>query len=227
MTALEHRVVSAPGVPALRFGVRQADALPFAAVPTLRFGLGIEAEGGQEIRSILLDVQVQIAARRRGYAHDEQERLLELFGLPERWGTTLRTLAWVRTTLVVPAFTGSTVADLHVPCTYDLEVIAARYFAALEGGSVPLELLFSGSVFFLGSSGALQAVRLGSEHETEYDLPVRVWRQTMQQHFRDSAWVRLGHEPFRALCAYKARHAYQSWDAAIESLLGAEAGHDR
>ncbi|MCA1683039.1 MAG: DUF6084 family protein [Actinobacteria bacterium] len=207
-------------VPELSFGVEAASPLEYAATPTLKFALRIDALSGQPIRSILLDVQIQIAARQRGYEADVQEGLLELFGLPERWGATLRTLPWLRTTVVVPPFSQTTRVDLLVPCTYDLEVTATRYFAALRDGVVPLELLFSGSVFFSSPEGALQTARIAWDHEVDYRLPVAVWKETMERHFRDSAWLRLGPESFARLRAHKARHAFESWDAAIDSLLG-------
>ena len=80
---------------------------PSATRPRRRsnFALSIERAGGGPVRSILLDTQIQIAARRRPYGEAEQAQLVELFGTPERWGTTLRTLLWTRTTLVVPPFT--------------------------------------------------------------------------------------------------------------------------
>ena len=209
-------------IPELRFAVLEAESVPYAAVPTIRLPLQIEAAGEQSIRSVLLEVQLQIAARARGYSAAEGERLLELFGAPERWGTTLRTLPWTRTTLVVPAFIGTTVVDLLVACSYDLEVTAARYLAALQGGEIPLELLFSGSVFFAGEERALQAARIPWDSEVSYGLPVTVWRQAIDQHFPDSAWLRLSRDAFDRLCGYKARHAFSSWEEAIDSLLGYE-----
>ena len=85
------------------------------------------------MRSILLDTQIQIAARRRPYGEAEQASLVELFGTPERWGTTLRTLLWTRTTLVVPPFTDSAEVTLPVACSYDLEASAASYLSGLAG----------------------------------------------------------------------------------------------
>lgn len=206
-------------IPKLRFAVQGADSLAYAAVPTLSFEVRIDAPGGQPVRSVLLDVQIQIAARARGYEPAAQARLLELFGPVKDWGGSLRTLPWLRTTAVVPAFTDSTVLSLPVPCTYDLEVTAARYLAALDDGFVPLELLFSGTVFFTGPGGALQAARIAWDNEVQYALPVAVWRRTMDRHFPDSAWLRLGSDSFARLCAYKARHAFTSWEQAIEALL--------
>jgi hypothetical protein len=206
-------------IPALRFAVTDAEAVVHSALPTISFRLAIDALGAAAIRSILLDVQIQIAARARGYDDAEQERLLELFGGVERWGTTLRTLPWVRTTAIVPPFNGSTTIALTVPCSYDLEVSGARYLAALATGDVPLEFLFSGSVFFAGAAGMLQTTRISWNHEVSYGLPVAVWRQAIDRHFPGSAWLRLRRESFERLCAYKARHAFTDWDAAVEALL--------
>ena len=218
--AVTPNVVRPPStVPALRFLVEGSGSLEYAAVPTLKFALRIDVDGGGPVRSVLRDVQIQIAARRRGYGAAETLRLLELFGQPERWAATLRTLPWLRTTLVVPPFSDSTVVDLAVPCTYDLEVTAARYFAALEEGVVPLEFLFSGSVFFAAPAGALQVARIAWDDGVDYELPVAVWRGTMESHFRGTAWLRLGHDQVARLSAYKARHAFESWDATIDSLL--------
>jgi hypothetical protein len=207
-------------VPQLRFSVEGCAPLDYAAVPTLTFGLAIEEADGLAVRSVLLDVQIQIAARARRYAEAEQDRLLELFGTTDRWATTLRTLPWVRATVVVPPFTARTTAALHVPCTYDLEVTAARYLAALEDGEVPLELMFSGSVFFASPGGMLQTARIAWDSDVSYAMPVSVWRATMDRHFPGAAWLRLARASFDRLTAYKARHAFTSWDAAIDALLG-------
>ena len=200
----------------LGFSVLGAARVEHTAVPTLRFALGVSSE--TPVRSVLLDVQIQIAARRRGYDASAHERLFELFGPVADWGTTLRTLLWTRTTLVVPAFEDSTVVDLDVPCSYDLEVAASRYLDALSDGDVPLEFLFSGSVFYTGSAGELQTTRLSWESEAGYALPVRVWKETMERYFRGTAWVRLSKESFDRLSAYKSRNALATWDDALERL---------
>lgn len=211
-------------IPELRFEVRGASSVDYAAVPTIAFSLAIEAPSARPIRSLLLDIQIQIAARQRGYTQESQERLLELFGTPDRWRTTLRTLPWTRTTVVVPPFTGATVAEVPIACTYDLEVTAARYLAALGGddGEVPLELLLSGTVFSATETGALQATRIAWDHELAYRMPVAVWRQAMDRHFPNSAWLRLSREQFHRLWEYRSRHALTSWDATLAALLDPE-----
>jgi hypothetical protein len=203
-------------VPQLSFAVEGAARVEHAAVPTVAFALRIESGDDRPVRSVLLDVQVQIAARRRQYDEAARDRLFELFGPVEQWGTSLRTLLWTRATLVVPAFTGSAVAQLPIACSYDLEVTASRYFDALEGGEVPLEFLFSGTVFY---GAPLQAARISWESEAGYRMPVALWRETMDRYFRGTAWLRLPKDSFDRLTAHKSRHALATWEDVVDSLL--------
>jgi hypothetical protein len=209
-------------VPELGFEVRAVRPLAHVAVPTLSFELSVTSLRGHAIRSVLLDVQLQIAARRRSYDDDEQQALAELFGTPDRWGSTLATVPWTRVTAVVPAFEDSAVVQIPVACTYDLEVKESRYLNAVRDGTVPLELLFNGTVFYTGGDGALQTALIGWDKEAEYELPVRAWREAIDLHFPGTAWLRLGRESFDRLTAYRSRRQLTGWDEAIESLLPPE-----
>jgi hypothetical protein len=208
-------------MPDLDFMVEGAEVLEFAAVPSLLFKLRVENLYGEPIRSIALNAQVRIAATQRHYEAAEQERLLEVFGEPSRWGNTLRSLLWTHTVLQVPPFSGSTVVDMPVTCTYDLEVVAAKYFYALEDGEAPLEFLFSGTVFYAGEGGGLQAARISWEKEAEFRLPVRLWKEMMEHYFPNSAWLRLHRDAFDRLYDYKVRRGLPTWEAAVETLLRA------
>jgi hypothetical protein len=208
-------------VPDLDFGIEGAEVLEFAAAPSLLFKLRIDNLEEEPIRSVALNTQIRIAATQRHYETAEQERLLELFGEPHRWGNTLRSLLWTHTVLQVPQFAGSTVIDMPVPCTYDLEVVAAKYFYALEDGEVPLEFLFSGTVYYAGEGGRLQIARISWEKEAEFRLPVRVWKEMMERYFPNSAWIRLHKDAFDQLYDYKVRMGLPTWEAAVEALLRA------
>jgi hypothetical protein len=208
-------------VPDLDFTVEGAEALTFAAVPSILFKLRIENLGEEPIRSVALSTQVRIAATQRHYDATEQEQLLEVFGEPHRWGSTLRSLLWTHTTLQVPPFSESTVVDMPVTCTYDFEVVAAKYFHALEDGEVPLEFLFTGTVFYAGDGGGLQIDRISWEKEAQFRLPVRLWKETMEHYFPNSAWIRLRRDAFDGLYDYKVRKGLPTWEAAVEALLRA------
>jgi hypothetical protein len=215
-------------VPNLDFRVEGAEVPEFAAAPSLIFKLRLENLEEEPIRSVALNTQIRIAATQRHYEAAEQERLLELFGEPHRWKDTLRSLLWTHTVLQVPRFSGSTVVDMPVTCTYDLEVVATKYFFALEDGEVPLEFLFSGTVFYAAEGGRLQTARISWEKEAEFRLPVRLWKEMMERYFPNSAWIRLHRDAFDQLYDYKIRMGLPTWEATVEALLRAsEQGVER
>jgi hypothetical protein len=209
--------IATEAAPELGFLVEDGGVLEHAAVPTLRFALRVESTG--EVRSLSLNVQLRIAATQRAYSDAEEEGLVELFGAPEQWGRSLRSLHWTNIAVHVPAFTGSTLVELPVTCTYDLEVAAAKYLNALEGGEVPLEFLFGGMLFYAGREGRLQVRPIAWSHEAQYRLPASVWREMMDRHFPGSAWLRLERGTFDRLHAYRARRAHLSWEDAVDALL--------
>ena len=208
-------------MPDLEFKLEGVEVADFAAIPSLVFKLRIENLEDEPVRSVALNTQIRIAATGRHYEAAEQERLLELFGEPSRWKDTLRSLLWTHTVLQVPRFSGSTVVDMPVACTYDLEVVAAKYFYALQDGEVPLEFLFSGTIFYAGEDGRLQTTRISWEKEAEFRLPVRLWKEMMDQYFPNSAWVRLRKDVFDQLYDYKVRKGLPTWEATVEALLRA------
>jgi hypothetical protein len=217
-------------VPDLNFTVDRAEPLPYAASPHLVFTLKIsEADADGEptsIPAIALRCQIRIEPTRRRYEPPEQERLLDLFGEPERWGQTLRSMLWTHTSLVVPQFAGSTVVDLPVPCTFDFNVAATKYFDALEDGEVPLCLLFSGTIFY-NDEGYLQVSPISWEKEANYRLPVRVWKAMMDLYYPNSAWLCLGRDAFDRLYQYKRDRGLPTWEQALETLLDVGEGQVR
>jgi hypothetical protein len=210
--------------PELDFAVEEAAAVPYAAAPTLRLSLRVQSGDPRPVHSLLLDVQVRIAARRRSYAEPERERLAELFGRPEQWASAVQSLLWTNATVFVPGFTGTARVDLPLACTYDFEVAAARYLDALDDGEVPLELLFSGTVFHAGEERRLRVARLPLDREASFRLPVSVWREAMDLHFPGAAWLRLSRDSFDRLARYRANNAMPTWEATVERLLEGAGG---
>jgi hypothetical protein len=214
-------VRSVRGIPALDFTVERAGAVEHAAAPTLSLTLRVTNRGDEPIRFVALTTQIRIAATKRGYEPGEKARLVELFGEPYRWPTTVNSVFWTQVTLLIPAFAGEIFVDLPVQCSYDMDVAAAKYFHGVTGGEVPLELLFSGTIFYSGDGGELQTVRIAMDREAAFRLPVSVWKEMMDHYFPDSAWLRLRKDLFDQLREYRASHTLGTWDAAIEALLRA------
>jgi len=182
------------------------------------------AASDEPIHTVVLRCQVQIEATRRSYHESERERLFELFGEPQRWSRTLKSMLWTIASVTVPPFCGETVVDLHVPCTYDFNVAAAKYFHALEEGEVPLTLLFSGTAFYEADDGALQVAQIPWDKEAMYRLPVRVWKEMMEHYYPNSTMLSIHKDVFDRLYRYKMQHGLPTWEQVLERLLPSENG---
>src|SRR6266699_3831000 len=209
-------------MPDLDFEVVGAEAPPFAAVPTLIFKLRIANAIEQEhIHNVILRCQLQLAVTRRRYSPAAQARLLEVFGEPKRWGETLRNFLWTHASTVITAFSGSTIVDLPVQCTYDFEVASTKYFNALDEGDIPLIFLFSGTIFYEGEAGNLQVGQISWSKEASYRLPIALWQEMIEHYYPNSAWVRLRKDVFDQLYQYKATHGLPTWEKVVVHLLQA------
>lgn len=201
----------------LAFRVEGARVDRHCAVPTLMFDLDLEAPG-DPVESLLLRCQIRIEPHKRRYTVDEERRLLELFGETPRWGDTLKPFLWTHVSAVVPGFSGRTSFELAVPCTYDLEVAAAKYMHSLDGGEIPTIFLFSGTVFRRAAAG-MRVEQVPWDKEARLRLPVRVWRELMDAYFPGSGWMRLRKETLDALMLVKARRALATWDDVVVAIL--------
>ena len=206
----------------LIFGCTGVTAERYAATPTLTFSLTITERSGVKVHAIALRCQIRIEPHRRRYSAAEAQRLHDLFGDPSRWAETVKPIQLATVTTMVPTFTAVTETDLQVPCTYDLEVASARYLQGLDDGTIPLLLLFSGTVFVAnGENFTVELVPWSAE--ASYRMPVSIWRELADIHFPNSAWLRCSRGTLDDLSAFKARHALPTWDATLQALL-AQAG---
>jgi hypothetical protein len=206
-------------MPDLDFSVISAQAVTFAASPLLSLKLGIVNRNNEErIQSVALRCQIQIETTKRRYSTAEQAKLFELFGEPERWGRTLTSMLWTHTSTTVPPFDGETVVDLPVPCTFDFNIAATKYFAGLDDGVVPLNLMFSGTVFFDGPSGLL-VEQISWEKEARFSLPVGVWHEMMNHYYPNTAWLCLRRDVFEQLRRYKMDNAIPTWEQVFDNIV--------
>ena len=202
----------------LDFAVTGVDVVPYAASPQLAFHLRVNAGPETTVYTVALRCQIQIEPERRQYRLEEQANLRDLFGEPERWSRTVRALLWTHANAVVPRFTGGTTVDLVVPCTFDFNVGATKYFYGVRDGDVPLCFLFSGTVFY-EDEGSLQVAPVSWDKESKFRLPVATWRTLMDAYYPNSAWLCLQRDAFDKLLDYKVRHGIPTWEQAIERVL--------
>ncbi len=205
------------------FSVVDIFAEPYAATPQLTARLRIEEATGQTIHAIALRCQVRIEPQRRRYEESDESGLRALFGDRDRWVDTLKPFLWMQAGAMVQGFTGITEVDLALPCTYDFEVTGSRYLHAVGDGTIPLVLLFSGTVFTKGTNG-FGVQQVPWDCEASYQLPVSVWQQMIASYFPHTGWIRLDHDVLDALAGYKARHGLTTWEETVETLLGSHDG---
>ena len=207
-------------MPDLSFEVREAKVLANVITPTVSLIVGISNRPATEwIQTIVLRCQAQIEAPRRRYTSNEQLRLRDLFGDPERWSDTLRPLLWSNIATTVPAFAGSAAVAIDVPCTFDFNVSATKYFHALDDGSVPVTLLFSGTVFYQSPSHQLQAVPIPWNCEARFAMPVETWKESIDLQYPNTAWLSLRRDVFERLYELKVRNGFATFDETVERMI--------
>ncbi len=204
----------------LTFTIEGVEAERFSATPLLLFSLHmIDAEQALRIENIELNCQIRLEPTQRVYSPRERERLTELFGAPERWGETLRSLLWTQVHVSVPGFEREKTVQLPVPCTYDFSIGSARYFYGLNDGEAPLSFLFSGSLFYRDTCGDLQIEQIPWSKEARFRLPIAIWRDLLNVYYPNSELLRVGREIFDRLNDFKRRNGLLSFDDALHRLM--------
>ena len=132
---------------------------------------------------------------------------------------TTRSLVWMQLDVLVPAFTGTTVVPVPLPCSYDQELAASKYLYSLPDGEAPLALHFNGTIYYPGDDGALQMVLLSWDKSIDFRMPVSVWRETIEHYFPNTAWIALRSQTLDALRRAKLERGLATLDAAVQALV--------
>lgn len=214
----------APTPPDPEFSIVGARTVRYAAAPMLALDLHVSEPSGRQVYMLALTIQLMIEPARRRYDDATRERLVELFGAPERWAVTTRSLVWSQLDVVVPAFTGSTTVAVPIACHFDLELAAAKYLHSLPDGEAPLALHFNGMIYYPAADGGLQMVLVPWTKSIDFRMPVSVWKDTIEHYYPNTGWVALRSQTLEALQHEKLDRGLATLDACVAELLG-EARH--
>lgn len=207
-------------MPEFHFEATGARILPSALVPTIAIDCNVRNQPATEkIQTAILRCQIRIETPRRTYSVEEQTWLRSLFGEPDRWSVTLKPLHWTSVSAVLSAFSGTTSFSLEVPCTFDIRAAASQYFLGLRDGTVPLTLLFSGSIFYEPEAGRLQAFPVSWNTEARLQFPVALWKDVIDLHYPNSSFLTLRRDVFERLNAFKIESGVASFDDVIELMM--------
>jgi hypothetical protein len=211
-------------VPELTFGVRDAKAVPYSATPQIAFEVVITNSTRDEpIHALLLRCQVRIDAASRAYSKNEEQRLRDVFGERADWQRSMRSLLWAQVSASVPPFSDETAVELFVPYGFDFDVASSKYLLALEGGEVPVTLLFSGTAFHRSKDAELGVSHIPLTAQASFALPLAVREAVRSMHYPNKLPLELSREHFERLCRYRTELGLPTWEHVIEHLLaGAE-----
>jgi Family of unknown function (DUF6084) len=201
------------------FAVLGVRAVRHAAAPMLSLDLQVSEPSGRQVYMIALSIQLMLEPARRTYDDETREKLFELFGEPERWSVTTRSLVWSQLDVVVPAFTGTTTVSVPIACHYDLELAAAKYLHSLPDGEAPLALHFNGMVYYRADDGGLQMVLVPWSKSIEFRMPVAVWRETIEHYYPNTGWVALRLQTLEALQRAKRARGAATLDDCVAQML--------
>lgn len=208
-----------PSSPEPEFAVIGTRSLRHAATPALLVDLQVSENSGRQVYMIALTVQVMIEPARRSYDAPTRDRLLELFGPPERWAVSTSTLVFAQLDVLVPAFTGSVTVPVPIPCSYDMELAATKYLHALPDGAAPMALHFNGIVYYPGENGGLQMSLVPWSTSIDFRMPVSVWRETVEHYYPNTAWLGVRTKTLDLLQREKLRRGLPTLDACVSALL--------
>jgi hypothetical protein len=206
-------------LPEPQFWVLDCAALPHTAAPTLSFTLRAKDTTGLEVYTVALTTQVHLEASSRPHDAETREALQDVFGEPERWNDTARSVIWAKRDLLVPSFTGSTTFELQLPCDTDLELATTRYLEAVPDGEAPLAFHFSGSIFYRGAHDRMQLTMVPWHSTAQFRLPLATWRKAVGDR---GGLVRVSDETFDALKRYRLERGLPSLGAAVSELVEGE-----
>ncbi len=192
-----------------------------AAAPTLRFEVEATESTGRTVYTVALTAMIEIEPSKRRYDDAERERLLELFGEPERWASTTSSLRWAQTEVLVPSFTDSTRFGLELACTYDHEVGATKYFAGLSGGEAPLRFHFNGTIIWEADDGRVQLTQVPWDCSARFSMPVAAWRDMIEATYPFRGWIPLDKATIERVERVKTARALPTFDATVAELLDA------
>jgi Family of unknown function (DUF6084) len=208
-----------PERPVPEFEVIGVEPVQRALAPTLRFWVRVGDRSGRPVYTIAASVLITVEPAKRSYDDASRERLVELFGAPERWATTTTSFRWAQVDVLVPSFRDETTFELAVACTFDHEIAAAKYFAGLQDGEAPLRFHFNGTIFYEGEGGAMQLLPIPWDCSVRYSMSMRAWREMIALHYSQRGWIPLDRETIDRLARLKAQRGVPTFDALMTALL--------
>ncbi len=95
--------------------------------------------------------------------------------------------------------------EVEVPCNYDLELAATKYFHSVEDGEIPLAFHINGSVYYQAMTGGCRSSRSPGTRSADYRWPSRSGSEMIDAYYPHRGWVPARAETLEGCDASKAR----------------------
>jgi hypothetical protein len=76
-------------------------------------------------------------------------------------------------------------------------------------------------VFYQDQDEPLQVAPISWEKEAKYRLPLKVWKDLIDNYYPNTAWLCLHRDAFERLYRYKVRRGIPTWEQTVDGLLSA------
>ncbi|MNC91466.1 hypothetical protein D3C83_77360 [compost metagenome] len=76
---------------------------------------------------------------------------------------------------------------------------------------------------FVKTEGGFSVEQVPWHKESAFRLPVDSWREMMDSHYPNSAWVRVQRDTMDALTRFRSQRGLPTWDDTFNALLGESA----
>lgn len=211
-------------MPDLAFAVTGVRAVADGWIPLLEFTLEIQSRPEcEDVRALLLQIEVHIqpsegTSRRMLSACPGESSAARGSGVA---AGAARRYRWTHVHTTVPAFAGTIAVPLLVPCSYDLNLAATRWFAACASDTVELAFEVGGTIIHMGDGAGLQVQPIPCGRDAIFAIPGATWMAMMEQHYPNSAWLYCRRDVIERLHAFKSDGDFDTWEEALEELLAA------
>ena len=193
-----------------------------AAAPTLSFALGVTETSGREVFTIALTAQINIDPARRSYDAETRAALVELFGDARALGARPRkSFLWAQVSTLVPSFTGRD--DVHAARPVHVRPRARRGQVPLQparrrgAAQLPLHRLGAATA---ATTASCRSCSSRGRARRDWRMPVATWREMMERHYPNGAWVRAARRhASRALSRRRRAQRAAVLDACVAELL--------
>ena len=197
-------------MPELAFDVLEARPRAGGVSAAVELDLRVTTTG--EVLGGVLSVRIDVDTARRTLRDGDSAVFDEVVGPAAHRPQ----IAWTTVPVALPAFVGTTLIKIAVPCPLDLDQAATKLLHGLHGGRLPLLFLFSGTVLWAAPEGVRISL-VPQSTECRFLLPVQTALDAIDAHWPGQVLIPVDRVTAARLWGHRGGHP--TWGLAVSALL--------